>query len=126
MVVDVGRGAQLNPEHRPRVAGCCGWFADLDKAQTTARARAYRVNVNLRDYAPWEHLVVGKVALTDVISYRPPPIMRQGGVEVEWQARYGTIVKLGILDAELSSTTASAYRELGARYKVPVCVYVDS
>ncbi|WP_155768508.1 hypothetical protein [Mycobacterium colombiense] len=102
--------------------GCCGWYADLDKAHTIARARAYRVN--LPGYATWDYLVVGKVALTDVISYRPPSIMRHGA-EVEWQARHETIVELGILDAELNHVTAAACRELEARYDLPARVYVD-
>lgn len=103
--------------------GCCGWYADLDAAQTIARARAYRVN--LPDYAPWDHLVVGRVALTDVVAYRPPRIMRQGGAELEWQAGHGTIVELGILDAALDDKTAASCRELEMRYGVRVRVYVD-
>lgn len=113
----------LNPEHRPPVPGCCGWYADLDQAQTIARARAYRVN--LRSYAPWDHLVVGKVALTDVVPFRPPPIMRQGGAEMEWQAGHGRIVELGILDAELNHAAGAACRELETRYDVPARVYID-
>lgn len=114
----------LNPEHRPPVPGCCGWYADLDEAVTITRARAYKVN--LRGYAAWDRLVIGQCSLTDVVPYRPPPIMRQGGAEVEWQARHGTIVELGILDAELNQASAAACRELASRYGVPARVYVDS
>ncbi|MDR3658005.1 hypothetical protein [Mycobacterium sp.] len=52
-------------------------------------------------------------------------MMRQGGAEEEWQARYGTIVELGILAAELNHVTAASCRELETRYDVPACVYVE-
>ncbi|OBG72061.1 hypothetical protein A5700_00805 [Mycobacterium sp. E1214] len=108
----------MNPEHEPPVPGCCGWYADLNEADSIARARAYRVN--LRGYALWDHLVVGKVSLAGAVPFRPPAMMRQGDAEVEWQARQGTLVELGILDAELNDAAGAACRELAVRYDVPV------
>lgn len=114
----------LDPEHCPPVPGCCGWYADLKESDSVARARGYRVN--LRGYASWDHLVVGKVSLTDVIPFRPPSYMRWGNAEIEWQGGHGTITQLAILDPEVRPPLAIAIRELEARYRVPVHVYLRS
>lgn len=112
------------PRHAPPVSGCCGWYADLDPSDSLARARAYAANTRSgalsQGYGSWDYLVAGKVHLVDVVPFRPPPIARHGKAETEWQARYGTLVELRLLDTDGHPEMGAHARELSALYDIPV------
>jgi hypothetical protein len=63
--------------------------------------------------------VVGKVALSGVVPHRPPP-PRHGDVEMEWQARHGSIAEFRLLDTNGAPDAMTHANELSARYGAPV------
>jgi protein-tyrosine-phosphatase len=114
-----------NPRHEPPAPGCqCGWYADIEVADLVTRARGYpRV---ARDVArvgivdpPWSYLIVGKVLLSDVLPFRPPPTMVISP-RAEYRARVGEIVELGLLDTDGGPEAMAFGQELSDRYDVEV------
>jgi hypothetical protein len=114
------------PEHAVPVAGCCGWYADIHWQDLVARARAFRtasqLGVVALPYDAWDYLVVGRVCLADVVTWRPPPFARSGNAVVEYQARRCGILELGLLDTDRGPAATEYAHELAARYGVPVYV----
>jgi protein-tyrosine-phosphatase len=118
-----------NPEHVPPAPGCeCGWYADIDAADLTARARGFPAASKLAAPVaarvgfvdpPWSYLVVGKVVLFDVLPYQPPPTMTISP-RAEYRARAGDIVELGLLDTDGSPEAVAFSQELSDRYDVDV------
>jgi protein-tyrosine-phosphatase len=114
-----------NPRHMPPARGCeCGWYADIEVEDVIARARGFpRV---ARDMArmgiaepPWSYLVVGKVLLFDVLTFRPPPTMKISP-RAEYRARLGGIIELGLLDTDGGPDVVAFGQELSDRYGVEV------
>ena len=118
-----------NPKHMPPAPGCeCGWYADIEVADLIARARGFPAAAQLAaplasrlgvEDPPWSYLVVGKVELHDVLAYRPPPTMTISP-RVEYRARLGGIVELGVLDTDGGPEVEAFARELADRYGVDV------
>jgi hypothetical protein len=108
---------------RAVVSSVPGFFADAEASDSISRASAYAITSHAGlypvSYSSWKHLVVGKVALTGMVPHRPPP-PRHGDVEMEWQARHGTIAELGLLDTNGAPDAMTHAKELSARYGVPV------
>jgi protein-tyrosine-phosphatase len=114
-----------NPAHVPPAPKCeCGWYADVEVADLITRARTFpQVS---RDAArlgiaepPWSYLVVGKVELSDVLAFRPPPSMKISP-RIEYRARVGGIVELGLLDTDGGPDAVAFGQELSDRYDVEV------
>ena len=114
-----------NPEHVPPAPECdCGWYADIEVADLIERARGFpRVSRDVSRMGvvepPWSYLVVGKVVLTDVLAYRPPPFMKISP-RAEYRARVGVIVELGLLDTDGGPEAVAFGQELRDRYDVEV------
>jgi protein-tyrosine-phosphatase len=115
----------LNPEHLPPEPGCeCGWYADVEAADVIARARGFpRAALDASRLGVvdplWSYLVVGKVVLRDVLAYRPPPSMKISP-RVEYRARSGGIVELGLVDTDGGPEAVAFGQELSDRYDVDV------
>ena len=114
-----------NPRHVPPAPGCeCGWYADIEVADLIARARGFpRVARDVSRLGvvdpPWSYLVVGKVELFDVLTFRPPPTMKISP-RAEYRARLGGIVELGLLDTDGGPEAVAFGQELSDRYDVEV------
>ncbi len=114
-----------NPGHVPPAPGCeCGWYADIEVADLIARARGFpRVSRDASRLGvvdpPWSYLVVGKVLLSDVLPFQPPPTMKISP-RAEYRARLGGIVELGLLDTDAGPEVVAFGQELSDRYEVDV------
>jgi protein-tyrosine-phosphatase len=113
------------PNHAPPAPGCeCGWYADIEVTDLIARARGFprvaRVASQLGVVdPPWSYLIVGKVELFDVLTFRPPPTMKISP-RAEYRARFGGIVELGLIDTDGGPEAVAFGQELSDRYNVEV------
>lgn len=104
-----------------------GWFADIELSDSMVRAKDFKrlsaAGRLPRDCTSWEQIVIGRVALVDVVPYRPPLIVRRGNAEVERLARHGTIRELAILGELDGGAGADVIAELSERYEVRVFMH---
>jgi protein-tyrosine-phosphatase len=108
----------------PAPACVCGWYADVDAEDLITRARGFPIASRVASAMgvsdpPWSYLVVGKVVLHDVLAYRPPPAITLSP-RVEYRARLGGIVELGLLDTDGGPEAVAFGQELRDRYEVEV------